>query len=175
MKTHHGKWSEGGVPHTGWSCHDMEDLGPDNTEVCDMCEVTEIRFVHIMGHPDYPDSLRCGCVCAGRMEENKVRARGRERDIQKRAGRRRRFPSLKWKTSKNGNQYLNKDGFHIVIFSKKRGFGFVIEELGSKWNHEYGLDVQVVVRKRWNETHYQTDMEAKMGAFDELEAMKGGK
>jgi hypothetical protein len=58
-----GKWREPGVPHRGWSCVDVEDLGqPDAT--CGMCEVQVIRYVHTLEHPDYPEALHVGCVCA---------------------------------------------------------------------------------------------------------------
>jgi hypothetical protein len=40
-----GKWSQAGVPHRGWSCVGVEDLGaPEAT--CEMCETQKIRYVH---------------------------------------------------------------------------------------------------------------------------------
>jgi hypothetical protein len=72
-----GKWATHGVPHKGWICVDVEDLGaPD--EICKMCETQEIRFVHYMRHPDYPHDLGCGCICAGKMEEDYEGSRQRE-------------------------------------------------------------------------------------------------
>src|SRR4051794_39614902 len=71
-----GKWSQPGVPHRGWSCVDIEDLGAPDL-VCEMCERQEIRSVHHMEHPDYPGSLRCGCICAGHMEEDLTGAQRR--------------------------------------------------------------------------------------------------
>jgi hypothetical protein len=44
-----GKWSRAGVPHKGWECVDVEDLENDRA-ICEMCEVTEIRYVHTMVH-----------------------------------------------------------------------------------------------------------------------------
>jgi hypothetical protein len=63
----HGKWSQPGVPHRGWTCEGVEDLGEPDA-ICEMCERQEIRYVHTMVHPEYPDKLACGCVCAGHME-----------------------------------------------------------------------------------------------------------
>jgi hypothetical protein len=76
-----GKWKVPGVPHKGWTCIDTEDLMEGHSETCEMCEVQEIRFVHIMEHPGYPGSLRCGCVCAGHLEANYKAARDRERGL----------------------------------------------------------------------------------------------
>jgi hypothetical protein len=75
-------WSRPGVPHRGWTCVDVEDLGePD--EVCEMCQTAEIRYVHIMQHPDWEGELRVGCVCAGRMEEDYKRAEAREAELKR--------------------------------------------------------------------------------------------
>lgn len=40
-----GKWSAAGVPHRGWHCVDIEDLGEPQAE-CEMCESQTIRYVH---------------------------------------------------------------------------------------------------------------------------------
>lgn len=64
-----GKWSIPGVPHKGWTCTSVEDLGaPDET--CEVCETRDIRYVHHMQHPDYPESLAVGCICADHMEND---------------------------------------------------------------------------------------------------------
>ena len=72
-----GKWSQGGVPHKGWSCIDIDDVG-DDFVTCQMCETQPVRYVHTMEHPDYPDTLDVGCVCAGNMEQDYEAARERE-------------------------------------------------------------------------------------------------
>ena len=74
-----GKWSKQGVPKKGWICIGLEDLGEPATE-CEMCENQEIRYVHQMQHPNYPDILDCGCVCAGKLEEDYAAASKRESD-----------------------------------------------------------------------------------------------
>ncbi len=56
-----GKWSVPGIPHKGWHCVDIEDLGSPQ-ETCEMCESMSIRYAHRMEHPDYPGSLLVGCV-----------------------------------------------------------------------------------------------------------------
>lgn len=58
-----GKWSVAGVPHRGWTCVDIEDLGEPSID-CEMCESQTIRYVHHMSHDDYSDILQ---VCHRRM------------------------------------------------------------------------------------------------------------
>lgn len=73
-----GKWAKAGVPHRGWTCVDWVDLG-EPAAICEMCEHQYIRYVHVLRHPEWPDQLRCGCVCSGNMEQDLVGARERER------------------------------------------------------------------------------------------------
>ncbi len=118
-----GKWSVAGVPKKGWSCTDDEDLGPDEREVCQMCEKEEIRYVHIMTHPDYSGALRSGCVCAGKMSEDYVGARQRQADMERRGRRRDRFPTHKnWQQSRKGHPTIRHQGYRITII--RRGAGF---------------------------------------------------
>jgi hypothetical protein len=83
-----GKWSQAGVPHTGWACVDMEDLG-EPSETCEMCETAEVRYVHVMRNPAWGD-LRVGCVCAARMEQDSKAAQERESGLKKYASRKRK-------------------------------------------------------------------------------------
>ena len=81
-----GKWSIPGVPHEGWTCTSVEDLGaPD--EVCEMCETQDIRYVHHMEHPDYPETLAVGSDCAEHLKTTmKVRAAARRHFAMRRSG-----------------------------------------------------------------------------------------
>jgi hypothetical protein len=83
-----GRWSEPGLPHKGWTCTNVEDL-EDLIGSCEMCN-TDIRYVHHMEHPDYPEALGVGCICAGHMEQNYEAARDRQREAEKATARRRR-------------------------------------------------------------------------------------
>jgi hypothetical protein len=83
-----GKWSEPGVPHKGWVCLGVDDLGPGELMTCQMCMVAQIRYVHAMVHDDYPEKLLCGCVCAGNMEGDVDRAAQRDRAAKSDARRR---------------------------------------------------------------------------------------
>lgn len=48
-----GKWSQRDVPHKGWTCVRVDDLGEPSV-TCEMCEFQAIRYVHHMSHPEYP-------------------------------------------------------------------------------------------------------------------------
>lgn len=84
----YGKWSQPGVPHKGWECIGVTDLG-EPSQICEMCERQIIRYVHYMRHPGYPAVLECGCICAGYMAEDPAGAKERESRLRKRRRRRR--------------------------------------------------------------------------------------
>jgi len=154
-----GKWALPGVPHRGWTCVDMEDLGePD--EICEMCEVTEIRYVHLMEHDEYPDTLRCGCICASHMEGDYVGPRLREKQLKNRETRRKRWLSRTWSVSRSGNDYLKTDNFHIVVFPKLNG------TWGARVTDNWTGD------SRSSKRIYHTEAEAKLSAFEAMLRMK---
>lgn len=113
-----GKWAQPSVPHKGWQCVDVEDLG-DPSAICEMCEAHEIRYIHHMQHPAYPDSLGCGCVCAGHMENDYEGARLREKGLRNASSRRKRWLTRDWRTSRSGNPFLNADGYNIVVCTRQ--------------------------------------------------------
>jgi flagellar biosynthesis GTPase FlhF len=61
-----GKWRQAGVPHKGWVYAGDVEHNSDG-EICQMCEVREIKWVHPVVHADYSEVLRVGCVCAGNL------------------------------------------------------------------------------------------------------------
>ena len=154
-----GKWSQPNVPHRGWNCISVEDLGsPD--EICEMCETQEIRYVHFMKHPDYERVLGVGCVCAERMEEDYVRPKRRENELRNAAGRKRRWLARKWRISAKGNAYLNVDGINITVFQKRDG----------TWGGR--LQNRMSGRKVDSQRIYASEDEAKLAAFDAMIFMK---
>lgn len=155
MTTSYGKWSEPGVPHKGWTCVDMNDLG-EGRAICEMCEIREIRYVHVMEHSEYPESLKVGCVCASNMEVDRKAAPLRERKLKNLKLRRRRWTTLSgWKSSIKGNSYIEKDGFHVVIYERRGGWSGRVRHLDSDWN----------VRAR---KVYRSESDAKIAAFDTI-------
>ena len=159
MVVGHGKWSQADVPHKGWSCVDVEDLGSPDA-VCEMCETQEIRYVHYMTHSDYSETLGVGCVCAEHMEQDYEAPRRRERQLRNSAQRKRRWLSRKWRTSAKGNSYLNTDGFNITVFRKNDGtWG------GMLTDRETGQSIS-------SRRIYVTQDQAKLAAFDGMIFLK---
>lgn len=149
-----GKWSVAGVPHRGWVCVDIEDLGEPSTE-CEMCEAQTIRYVHYMEHPNYPQVLQVGCVCAGHMEGNVAASREREATMRSRAGKRSRWLTRRWKSSAKGNPNLKADGFRVTVYPRAAGWAFT---LASETTGE-------VYHARRN---YSDHIAAKLAAFDSI-------
>lgn len=149
-----GKWSVAGVPHKGWHCVDIEDLGEPQTE-CEMCESQTIRFVHHMEHPDYAVGLAVGCVCAGHMEGSVAAARSREASMRSRAAKRARWLDRAWKTSAKGNPTIKADGFRITVYKRGQGYGATIAAVD-------GAGVQHARRI------FPTVNQAKLAAFDHV-------
>lgn len=154
-----GKWSMVGVPHKGWQCIDeydtFERLGEDSFETCGMCESAQVRFVHVMENERYPDTLACGCICAGHMEGSLSRARTRDGGLRTRASRRDHFPKRKrWKVSAKGTEYIKVDGFHLMAV-KQRDDSFCV-----------GVTPPTASKPVWGRKKYASLIEAKKGCFD---------
>lgn len=107
-------WKRDDVPHSGWKCVGVEDLGTP-VGICEMCGYQIIRYAHHMEHPDYRN-LSVGCVCAGKMEGDVEGAKQRENEFKNKQSRRVNFFKRKWKRSKKGNEYLKIDGHIIVLY-----------------------------------------------------------
>jgi hypothetical protein len=114
-----GKWSKAGAPHKGWTCIDIADLGGIPRHLSDVRDA---------GNPLRPpyatDALGCGCVCAGHMEENHEGARQRERALRNASARRRRWLTRDRRISRNGNPFLNADGYNVVVYRLVAGGAF---------------------------------------------------
>lgn len=149
-----GKWSVAGVPHRGWTCVDIEDLGEPQID-CGMCESQSIRYVHHMEHPDYSDVLEVGCVCAGHMEGDVAASRAREASMRSRAAKRKRWTSRAWKVSAKGNPHITSDGFRITVYPRGGGWACTLAT----------LDNSTVLHARRN---YKSQAEAKLAAFDHI-------
>ncbi len=107
-------WKRDDVPHTGWKCVGIVDLGSP-AGICRMCGYQVIRYVHIMEHHEFPRKIGAGCVCAGKMEGNVEAAKERETAFKNRQSRQETFLSSKLKRSKNGNEYFKYKGEIITV------------------------------------------------------------
>ena len=117
-----------------------------------MCETQAIRYVHYLEHPDYPDVLGVGSVCAENMEEDYTAARERETKARSLAERRARWMKTEWRTSRKGNPYINRQGFNIALYRVPRGWAYRIRERESE--------------RSWRGSGHASVDEAKLAAFD---------
>lgn len=154
VSSRRGKWSSAGVPHKGWTCVDIEDLGEPSAE-CEMCESTTIRYVHHMEHPRYPQVLGVGCVCAGHMEGSLATSRAREASMKSRAGKRGRWLSRAWKVSSKGNPHIKADGYRVTVYPKAGAWACTLA----------AVDDSLVQHSRRT---FKTINEAKLAAFDQI-------
>ena len=145
-------WLREEVPHTGWYCTGVTDLGGP-FGVCQMCGYHVIRYVHNMRHPDYHD-LATGCVCAGKMEGDIASAKKREAEFKKRASRKENFANRKWKRSQKGNLYLKIKDHVVVLYCNN-----------NKW--AYSID------SKFCKKTFATQNEAVLDAYDALEGLNG--
>jgi len=83
----HGNWAKKGVPHKGWTDLYVTDH-EDQTFTCEMCKTALVRYVHTMEHPEYPEQLQVGCVCAENMSDDYVGPKRREDEVRNAAKRR---------------------------------------------------------------------------------------
>lgn len=153
-----GKWSQEGVPHRGWTCTGIEDLGSPDV-ICEMCESQTIRYVHYMKHPNYDEELGVGCICAGNMEQDYEAATNRERSLKNVAQRRRNWLNRSWKISSKGNPYLNTDGFNIVLYKQS-----------GKWHGV--ITNRMTDEKLKSRRSYATLEKAKLAVFDAMIFLK---
>jgi hypothetical protein len=87
-----------------------------------------------MEHPAYPDTLACGCICAGHMEENLLGAKKREDKLKSDIAKKDRFiKSKSWYIKPNGNHQIDKYGCKITIYQKNGRWSGVLNSrlLGS--------------------------------------------
>jgi hypothetical protein len=154
-----GKWSKDGVPKKGWECVNVEDLGEPSAR-CEMCESSEIRYVHYMENPRYDGTLACGAICAGHMEEDLYGADHRDKVMRSSAGKRKRFPHRKgWRVSQKGNPVF-KDGVFIVT-------AFLH---GRHWRAS--VHNSFVNKTQFTRESFATKEEAQMAAYDTLTLLK---
>jgi hypothetical protein len=157
-------WSEADFPRKEWRCIGVDDLkdnaaadGDFEYGVCEACGKERIRFVHYMTHEAYPRVIATGCMCAGRLEEDVAAPRERELKAERRAGRRSRWLSRKWKRSKNGGTYLRIEGFVVGTCADNYHLG--------KWRF-WIMDPEGEFVKNYG--RYDSDRQARLALFDKL-------
>ena len=135
----------------------VEDLGSPE-QLCEMCESADVRYVHVMAHSDYPDTLSVGCVCAEHMEGDYVNPREREKKIRNATQRRKTWMKRTWRTSQKGNIFINTDGYNVTIFRQPN--------LRDGW----GISVanRATGKSQFSRKKYSSEQAAKSAALDAL-------
>lgn len=117
-----------GVPHKGWSLVDVidsrDDEGTDfdDYESCEFCDQEHIRYVHVLSHREYPDTMRVGCICSCHLTEDYVNPKRREREVRNLAAKRKRFVTTNWGRNRYGGETKEVDGYRITVSQKRDGF-----------------------------------------------------
>lgn len=137
-------WDKEGIPHKGWVCVEMVDLGEGLEdldaeerkgyyETCEMCSQEGVRFVHVMEHPEYDGQLRVGYKCAEKMENDYINPKSRETNLKNKHSRRKNFLKRDWTHRSNGNFTMKYKGLNITIMPSRYKSG----EYGVIFNNKY--------------------------------------
>ncbi len=147
-----------------WRNHSAADRGKAGGPTaaprgrCQRCGQINLRYVHLMESPGFPDRIEVGCECAQVLcpTYDAVRA---ERRLKTRDLRLRHWLSLPW-LSIIGNQYLNHAGFNWGVIRVDGGWG---------WWIKGAVDI-------CSKIAYATYAEARVTLFDYVDArnMRGG-
>lgn len=96
--------SEPGFPKKGWTLLSVTDMRGDDEDEdyqypnCGYCDHPDIRYVHLLSHAEFSETIEVGCVCAEYLTDDYVNPKARERAAKSRAAKRMRFLNTKrWK------------------------------------------------------------------------------
>lgn len=135
------------LPQFGWKCVKYIDTD-DICETCQMCGTEEIRYLHYMAHPDVPDIIEVGRLCAARLSGDLKGAEDREKILKNIANRKKRWLTRKWNISQKGNHFLRMQGNHLLVFETKNS------------------DFSYAINGNFSSKFYKTMDEAKMDLFE---------
>lgn len=128
------EWNIQGIPHKGWKLVDCIDLGANGSgsngiryESCEMCNQERIRYVHILRHPNYPNEIRVGCVCACKMTGDYDTPHEFEKKLHNRFLRKNNFLKQNWIRNPNGNLVLHYKNETITAIERNCSYGFVFK------------------------------------------------
>lgn len=132
-----------GLPVTGWECIEIYDCKEEDEdaplEVCEICGCSKVRYVHVMYNTLQNIELHVGCICAGVMEGDVMRAKERERLLKNRTSRKKNFMKKKWKRVIKGVYSMRYKGINLMV--KRTAVGVTVF-CGSKFAISYkGLPI----------------------------------
>ena len=141
------------MPHKGWTCLKVEDLGSAIGE-CQACGKERIRYLYTIEHPRFPRKLIVGCVCDENLTADYSSPRQKQRRLIRRAARRARWLTRLWRHTRSGNPYIHAQGILVAVFK------FTQPPVHGLWG--YWVDGTL------GEQAFNTCDEAKLAAFDEF-------
>lgn len=122
-------------PRDGWSCINVVDHG-EAIARCDACGRHRIRHAHMLTHPQWPQTIECGCICAGKLEGDIAKAKRREKIIHRRSARRHKWTDHKqWNLLPNGVWKNDGQGWQSIIYPTPNGWAGLVRHL--KIDYEY--------------------------------------
>ena len=147
-----GLFSIEGFPHKGWFFVDCEDV-EDCREICEACGRQEIRYVHILKHPNFFREIRVGSECARNLCEGYNSA-----EIERLTKQKYNFIKSKcWKTSKKGNPTIRKNNYRVTITHT--------------FNWNFVISSAYLPKEIWG-NNFTTEIIAKKAAFDKLKEIE---
>ena len=97
----------------------VQENGPDDYEVCQMCGNDQVRFVFVLSHKHYPEKLKVDTPCVEKLMDNYVDPVIREKELLNRHRRRLNWLAMPWRLSEQRNDFMNVSGYNIVVFENK--------------------------------------------------------
>lgn len=162
-------WNDPTAPRRGWNVltvFDALEAGPgeplldgDHMLLCEACGTQEIRYVHVLEHPNFERAVYVGCDCASRMTGvSEDLLERREGDVRNRSARRATFCGLRnWTQTKKGGWRLRHLG-NFYLLSPGRYGG---------WSVAYKADDERPGAQMIYERGFHHDLDtAKIAVFD---------
>jgi hypothetical protein len=144
-------WDDPSVPKRDWEWVETRDEGRGNYIECEMCGYEEVRYVHVMSHPEFTKLVEVGCICAAHMTGESVDLfREREKPLRSKAQAWERWQKRHWKRSAKGNATICVDDDYMTVFKNRYGSG---------WKTVIGEEFQPKI--------YPTEEAAKLSLFEE--------
>lgn len=115
-----------GAPLDCWVCTKVEDIREDDPDCplseCELCFCDKVRYRHYMEHELYFEPVIVGCICAGILEGDILKAKNRERLMRNRSKRRKNFIKRKWKETLWGAYTRTYKGKSLMITESAGGY-----------------------------------------------------
>jgi hypothetical protein len=111
------------VPREDWRCMEVADIrekrGAPPEIPCEMCGTARIRFVHVMDHDNYDETLGVCADCAEKMTNDAISPKRVENQVRKKSAARDAWLAGRWYLSARENWVIQVDGINMGVFPVK--------------------------------------------------------